>query len=131
MKITITWSAIFEDADEPTVTRCSTDFMTVLARPPQNLTATALKWWLEADAEDAEPWSDFTNWDMHVESDDEISAIVVIHEPPEMSGVFSVRAERKVTVQGYEPDAHDVARALRIMQHAEGAQEGGPCTTSS
>ena len=112
MSITVTWSAMLEYADEPSVRRRTTQILAVCDPPPELAAATVLKWWFEAD----EPKGWGSNWDEEVGADEtSATAHVVIHEPSEFAGCYEVRIERVLQAHGYHtaPDmAAEIMAAL-------------------
>jgi hypothetical protein len=116
----ITWSAILDGGDEPCATRRTSQILSLLPLQPDEAAAQVFGWWLEETPDGA--WlSASTNWLFFLDDGDtEASALVVIHEPPEMAGTYAVEAKRVIEATGYAAEPDDTARAAAILaKHAE------------
>lgn len=113
MTTTITWSAVIDGCTAPCVERRMTEIISFVPPTGADAAATAFKWWLEED-DTEEPYH--TNWQSHVGEDGEteVAALVMINAPADMAGLYEVRAERKISADGYtaEPANHTAAVAL-------------------
>lgn len=116
MSLTIIWSAVLDGSQCPSVQRKTTQILSVLDPSPEDAAATALKWWLEED----EPKGWNTNWDAEIgESETEVTGYVVIHEPPEAAGCYSVHLERVLQARGYLADPSDQAHVMSVLAESE------------
>lgn len=117
----ITWSAILDGEDEPCVTRCTTRVVHLLSLKPEGAAAEVLKRWLVATPDGVVGVP--SNWAFFLDDGDaDASAIVVIHEPPNLAGTYAIAAERVTTTTGHFAESSAVARANAILaKHAEKA----------
>lgn len=117
MSVTITWSAVVGDADAPSVTRRTTEILSVVPPAPAEAAATALKWWLEESPDQG--WS--TNWDNEAGDEPKLKAFVVVHEPPLFSGTYEIDVERVLQTSASPADPDDAANVAALLEQYEEA----------
>lgn len=122
MKTTITWSAVIEDCTAPCVERRTSTIHAIATPPGDVAAATVMQWWLE----DTPSHRGFgvTNWEDHAGDDEtEVTALVMIHEPAELAGLYEVHAERKITARGYTAEPGEHQAVVKLLDAAKAATE--------
>lgn len=115
MAIEIIWSAVLQKADAPSVTRRTTQLLSLLPPEPAEAAATALKWWLE----DHDPDQMGTNWEAEAGDENKVTGIVVIHDPPEFAGCYDVEIERVLQASGSTAADDDAQRVRDLLAEHE------------
>lgn len=101
MEVTLVWSAAIDDDGAPLCERVKSSFVSLFEPMPYDAAATVIRYWLE----DASNEGYVSNWTANFDDEvTEASAVVVIHEPAEMAGVFCVDITRKIQTFGHLAD---------------------------